>query len=91
MSAFTKDPDAVLDYKVDWSEWLPSGDTITASTWISSDPTVLVIDADTFTTTTATVWLSGGEVRRKYTVTNRITTDGGRTDDRSITIRIAEK
>jgi len=89
MSSFTKDPDAVLDYIVDWSAWL-GDDTIVTSQWFSSDA-ALSVDADAFTTTTATAWLSGGENRRKYTVTNRITTDGGRTDDRTITIRIAEK
>jgi len=90
MSTYLKDPDAVLDYQVDWSDWLPAGDTITASQWFSSDA-ALVVDADTFTGTTATVWISGGDNRKRYTVTNRITTDGGRTDDRTITIRIAQR
>ena len=30
---FTKDPDAVLDYSVDWSLWL-AGDEISTSEWI---------------------------------------------------------
>ena len=30
---FTKDPDAVLDYSVDWSLWL-AGDQISSSEWI---------------------------------------------------------
>ena len=30
---FTKDPDAVLDYSVDWSLWL-AGDEISSSEWL---------------------------------------------------------
>jgi len=87
--SFIKDPDAVLDYQVDWSDFLGS-DEITASQWISSDP-ALVVDSDSFTATTATVWLSGGDNRRRYTVTNRVSTDAGRTDDRTITVKISQK
>lgn len=89
MSTFTKDPDALLDYRVDWATWL-GNDTITASQWFTSDA-ALVVDSDTFDTTSATVWLRGGVNRAKYTATNRVTTAAGRTDDRTITIKIAEK
>ena len=37
MTTFLKDPDAVLDYSVDWSKWL-AGDQIETSTWFVSDP-----------------------------------------------------
>ena len=32
---FIKDPDAVLDYQADWSDWL-GDDTISSSSWESS-------------------------------------------------------
>ena len=85
MTIFTKDPDAILDFSVDWSTWLNEGETITASAW--TVPTGLTLDSSTFDDTGATAWLSGGTHRRTYTVTNRITTSDGRTDDRSLTIR----
>ena len=28
-----KDPEAALDYLISWSDWLPSGDTISTSSW----------------------------------------------------------
>lgn len=89
---YTKDPDAVLDYLVDWSAWLPTGDTITASTFTvnSEDDGAIVVDDTLFDSTTTTVWLSGGVAGEKYTVTNHITTADGREDDRSITISIKE-
>lgn len=89
---YTKDPDAVLDYLVDWSAWLPTGDTITASTFTvnSEDDGAIVVDDTLFDSTTTTVWLSGGVAGEKYTVTNHITTADGREDDRSITISVKE-
>jgi len=87
---FTKDPQAVLDYAIDWTKWLDEvGDSIETSTWIV--PTGLTKVTETNTSKLATVWLSGGTVGENYTVTNRITTAAGRTDDRSITIRVRER
>ena len=83
MHNFAKDPNAVLDYVVDWTAYL-GDDTITTSTWIV--PAGITKNSDTSTTTTAKVWLEGGTAGERYAVTNRITTAGGRTDDRTIRI-----
>lgn len=86
--SFTKDPDAILDYRVDWAVWL-AGDTIATSTW--SADTGITIDSDTNTTTIATVWISGGVAGEQYQVTNHIITAMGREDDRTIRIRVSER
>ncbi len=85
---FTKDPNAVLDYTIDWTRWL-AGDQIAASEWIVASG--LTKMADSKTATSATVWLSGGTAGQSYIVTNRITTAAGRTEDRSFTIRVEER
>jgi hypothetical protein len=85
---FAKDPNAILDYSVDWSRWL-AGDEITVSEWIV--PSGLTKASETSTPTKATVWLAGGAAGQNYSVTNRITTTGGRTEDRSFTIRVEER
>ncbi|MBI4907305.1 MAG: hypothetical protein HY820_27015 [Acidobacteria bacterium] len=85
---FTKDPNAVLDYSIDWTRWL-AGDQIATSEWII--PSGLTRMADSKTSTSATVWLSGGSVGQSYTVTNRITTAAGRTEDRSFIVRVEER
>ena len=85
---FTKDPNAVLDYTIDWIRWL-SGDQIATSQWLV--PTGLMKLADSKTASSATVWLSGGTAGQSYTVTNRITTTGGRTEDRSFLVKIEER
>ena len=87
---YAKDPDAVLDYSVDWSLWL-AGDQIATSQWILAPDTDLEAAADTNTTTKATVWLSGGVNGTTYLATNRITTAGGRTDDRTISIKVQDR
>jgi len=88
METFTKDPDAVLDYKNNWLAWLGT-DRIIASTWTATAG--ITIDSDTFTRNETVVWLSGGTVGSSYTLVNRITTSLGRVDDRSIIIRINQK
>ena len=88
IATFYKDPNAVLDYQIDWETWLDS-DTISTSTW--TVPTGITKDSDTNSTTTTTIWLSGGTAGTSYTLLNRVVTAGGRTDDRSITIIVREK
>ena len=84
-----KDPDAVLDYGLDWSNWLASGETISSSSWVVE--TGLTKDSSSNTTTTTTVWLSGGIAGRTYRITNSIVTSTGREDDRSILIKVIER
>lgn len=88
MERYTKDPNATLDYQVDWEPWL-AGDTIATSSW--TVPAGLTQNAATNTTTTATVWLSAGTAGQTYTVTNRVVTAGGRTDDRSFKLYVADR
>lgn len=85
---FVKDPDAVLDYKWDWTAWLGSDTIISKNATV---PAGITKDSDTNDTTSVTVWLSGGTADADYKVSCRITTAGGRTDERTITIRVKEK
>jgi hypothetical protein len=83
MARFMKDPDAVLDYAVDWEAWLGT-DTIASVAW--SAPAGLTLDAQSHTDTIATVWLSGGTAGAQYVVGCAVTTAAGRVDERSLTI-----
>lgn len=85
---FTKDPDAKLDFPIDWSDWLGS-DTITASTW--SVPAGLTLENEAFDPKEATVWLSGGTDGAVYIVTNRITTAEGRINEASIRLKVVSE
>jgi hypothetical protein len=86
---FTKDPNAVLDYGFDWSDWLTTGETISTSTWIV--PSGITQDSESESTELTTIWLSGGTARERYDVTNRIVSSAGRTDDRTLRILVANR
>ena len=87
---YSKDPDAILDYWLDWSEWLSSGDGIEASSWFSS-PTGLTIFDASFGTAFALAWISGGTDGVDYLVTNRITTEDGRVEDRTFQLAVVQR
>ena len=92
MEWFTKDPNAVLDYTIDWSRWLGTDTILTTPSGTAwTVPTGITKVSDSKTTTTATVWLSGGTAGTDYTVTCRISTVGGRIDDCSIKIQVRER
>lgn len=76
---------------IDWSAWLinESGDTITSSA-MTVTPVGLTINspAASFSSTTATVWISGGTDGQIYDVYNTITTVGGRIRTKVIKVSI---
>lgn len=85
---FIKDPDALLPYLWDWSEWL-AGDTITTHTVTAT--TGLTVSAHSQTDTAVTAWLDGGTAGQSYTVTCHIVTAAGLEDDRSIELTVAQR
>lgn len=89
MRTWSKDPNAVLDWAFDWSRWLATSEAIS-----SSEVTVqegLTKDSQSNDTDTVTVWLSGGTLGVTYEVTCSITTNQGRTDERTIGIRVTDR
>lgn len=88
--SWIKDPDAVLDYRFDWSAWLATGETISTSIFVIA-PTGLTAASNTHDGTSSTVWLTGGVAGTDYVVTNRVTTSAARTDDRSIRVRVTDR
>jgi len=84
-----KDPNSTIDYGVDWSTWLESGETIVTSTWPETG--ALVSESESNTTTATSIFVSGGTVGATYTLTNRVVTSQGRTEDRSMLILCQEK
>lgn len=91
LRTWKKDPQAVLDYTVDWDadDWLGT-DTITG-TPVWTLPAGITKDSQTNTTTTATIWLSGGTDGADYDIACKITTAGGRTDERTIRIQCRQR
>ena len=87
-SQYLKDPDAVLDYEFDWSVWLAAGETIASKT---VTVTGVTLDSSPNDDTSVIAWVSGGTAGAVARVACRITTSAGRTDERSIRLRIIER
>lgn len=86
-----KDPDEVLDYNVDWTNRLQTGETLVDSTFSVVTGTV-VIDSEGFTPEgIASVWLSGGTVGEVNEVLNHVTTSQGREYEKTGKLRIRTK
>ena len=83
-----KDPDEIVNFGIDWVDYLGS-ETITGSSW--TVPSGITEVSSAFTDTQATIKLSGGTLGATYRVTNRITTSAGETVDQSIDVEVIEK
>lgn len=84
------DPDSTVDYLIQWDDELTAegADVIVTADAIIPDGLTLVDQSNT--ATAHTIWISGGTTNTDYTVTSRITTAGGRTEDQSITLQCRE-
>jgi hypothetical protein len=86
---YLKDPSAVLDWAFDWTDWLATSETIANHT-ITAD-TGLKVDSSAENNGKITVWLSGGTAGINYKVACKITTSAGRTDERTIWIKVVDR
>lgn len=87
-----KDTLAQLVYTLDWSTWLPTGDSLSTVNWTvqarSNDPTPLTIVSSGITGTKTYVELSAGAEGKSYTVSALITTQDGAQDRRYFRVRV---
>lgn len=86
-----KDPQAMLDYGMDWSAWLASDEAIVESLWRAEPEGGLSLSGEGHDASASRVTVAGGVPRHVYCLVNGITTSLGRSDERSITIRIVER
>jgi hypothetical protein len=94
MTLLLTDPQAVLDYSIDWgAEYLGEGDLIADSAWwVSPDePDGVVVVGGDFDASSATVKAAGGIAGRLYTLVNQVTLESGRIDERSIVLRVEQR
>lgn len=98
-----KDKDETLDFSLDWSRALDSGETLTGVDWFvvdSSDqkmPFGIGVTVDglrnqtqTNTSTVATIYLAQGTNNKEYKLYCSATTSSGRVTERTVKIRIRE-
>lgn len=85
-----KDPDAILDYSWDWTAWLADvSDTIATKSFIVD--VSLTVVSSTVVGGIITAFISGGVAGTKVIATCRMVTVGGRSDDRTIYLKIKDR
>lgn len=85
-----KDPSDRLDYAIDWTAHLDTGDTLSAVEW-SVTPAGLTLGAHNEDGNKASVWIEGGLAGTTYTVTCRAVTTAGRQYDRSARLFVTDR
>lgn len=94
------DPQEVLDYTFDWSNFLDDAgspsDTISTSSWAITpqepgSPSEPVLSGNSNTVNMATVFVAGCGAGGLYQRTNTVVTAQGRTAERSITLRCEQR
>jgi hypothetical protein len=88
---FEHDPDAILDYSIDWNKWLTIGDTLASATWYLPDGVASTSDYISGTKAVVFVEVTADPPARKYNLTCHITTAAGREDDRTIQLVVADR
>ena len=93
MTLLLKDPEAVLDYAVDWGADYLSGDALTESSWTVSpaESGGVSIVSSHFDLLISTVQVDGGMPGRIYRLTNHVVTAEDREDSRSIMLRVEKR
>ena len=93
MSLILKDPDARVDYAIDWGAHYLDGQTIAASQWSvhPDEDDGIAVDVSSHDLQRTAVTLTGGVPGHVYRVGNRVTLSDGRSDERSLTLRVEER
>lgn len=99
-----KDPNETLDYSLDWSRFLRTGETISSSVWFITNSSGEVVSFDsgdtidsltnvinTNSTSITTINLSGGNSNTLYKLVCRVTLSTGFVAERSVSLYIKER
>lgn len=93
MTIFPKDPASEVDFSIDWGAWLSGAEIITSANWtlFPDGPTSPVLGAAISSGSVQGIYVSGGEAGSRFRLTCHVTTDAGRSADRSLVLRIMEQ
>jgi hypothetical protein len=87
-----KDTEARLIYTFDWSQWLPTGDTLASTLYTitarANDPDPLAIHTQGLSGANTYVELKEGQEGKIYTVTCKVTTTNGLIDRRNFRVKV---
>ncbi len=93
MMLYLKDPDARIDYAIDWGPAYLDGQVIAASNWAvePAEGGGIAIDSASHDLQRTAVTLTGGVPGHVYRIGNRVTLSDGRSDERSLNVRVEQR
>lgn len=86
---FTKQPVDVVDYDIDYSEWLTAGDNV-QSTDVTVSPSGLTVDSVFVNDPRLKIWVSGGTNGTTYKITATTTTADGRVKQDEFRVKVKD-
>ncbi len=89
LGSYIKQPADVLDYDIDYMDFLSDGDSISAKS-VAVSPNGLTIDSSAIFGTRVKVWLSGGTNGITYKVTVTATTTDGRVKQDEFKVKVKD-
>jgi hypothetical protein len=93
MTLLLKDPEAALDYAVDWGVEYLTDETLQQSSWQVTPVEIggLSVVASSFDQKIASVTAAGGVAGHLYQLSNHVVLSSGLTDSRSIVLRVEKR
>jgi len=93
MTYLLKDPEAALDYAVDWGAEYLNGELLSQSSWqvVPVELGGLQVIAERFDERLSTVTAAGGVAGHIYQLTNHVVLASGLSDSRSIVLRVEKR
>ena len=90
MTLLLKDPEAALDYAVDWGAEYLTDETLLQSSWevIPQEAGGVSVVTSSFDQKIAAVTAAGGVAGHLYQLSNHVVLSSGLTDSRSIVLRV---
>lgn len=88
LGTMTKQSADVLDYDIDYSQWLPSGDHVQNA--LATAPTGITIDSTFVNDPFVKIWLAGGTSGTSYKITVTVTTQDGRVKQDEFNVRVKD-
>ena len=94
LGRYTKQPQEVSDYDIDFTPWLRSGESLSNASatraCLTSADTSLVVVSTTLSSAIVRVRLSGGLAGEDYKVTVLTTSSSGRVDESEFKVKVRE-
>lgn len=85
-----KDPESVMDYTIDYTNFLAAGDLIDTSTFTATSGITIDSNSKAANEKSVTVILSGGTAGTTYTIKNTVVTDNGITAVKRFRVKCEE-